>query len=182
MALSTGERAIRFTYQAGRGAHPTIDMIGTRRTAATWVAIGCAAVGLAGVASASADVPGPPHLYLGTYVVAEGTCDENETCPAPTAYYRLRAEQINPGSVLVVLCSRARPPVHRGPCPAGHDTLRLWHVAVRPLPAGPGGVLRWWRSSVPRCPGPSNAFFLVRDPVTRRWSNTAHVTTSCTVA
>jgi hypothetical protein len=151
------------------------------RTAATWTATACAALGLAGATPTSADVPGPPHLSLGTYVVADGTCGENETCQPPTTFYRLRADQLNPGRGLIVLCSRARPPARRGACPGGHDTLGLWPVTIRPLHVGPGGVLRWWKSDVPRCPGPSNAFFLVRDPLTRRWSNTAHVTTSCTV-
>ncbi len=136
-----------------------------------------------GVAAASAgDVPGPPQLFVRTSVVADPTCAENETCQPPTAFYRLRVERINVGTALVVLCSRGRLGlVHAGSCLGSNDKLRrFWRVPVQPLVSGPGGVMRWWKSPIHRCPGPWNAYFRVQDPSNGRWSNSVHVTTFCT--
>ena len=82
-----------------------------------------------------------------------------------------------------MLCKRGTPAEHGNPrmCRSDHDTLlRWWRVAVQPRASAPGGLMRWWKSPVQRCPGPWNAYFRVRDPISGRSSSTRHVTTGCT--
>jgi hypothetical protein len=122
-------------------------------------------------------------LFVRTYFVHDPTCAQDETCQPATPYYRLRVERINVGTARVALCKRGGLDERGDPrtCRTGHDRLlRSWRVAVQPRAGGPGGVLRWWRSPIHRCPGPWNAYFRVRDPSSGRWSSSGHVTTLCT--
>jgi uncharacterized protein (DUF2237 family) len=122
-------------------------------------------------------------VFMGITFVHDPTCAEDETCQAPIPYYRLRVTRINVGRALVVLCKRGTADATGNGrlCRGGHDALvQSWRVAVQPSGAAPGGVMRWWRSPVQKCPGSWNAYFRVRDPSSGHWSSTRHVTTGCT--
>jgi hypothetical protein len=79
---------------------------------------------------------------------------------------RVRADHINLGTATVLL--------HRT------DTGRekVWHPRVGPNPSAPGGLLVF-ASGLLRCTGAPNAYFVVRDPASGRWSARLNVRTGC---
>jgi hypothetical protein len=157
-----------------------------RSRASTWTAIGCAALTLAGVAAlpaaANDPVTGPPRLWVRTYLDKDPTCSSDQTCGWATPRYRVWAEAINAGTALVVLCRRGGPDDQGNArvCRSPHDGLKhFWWVSVQPRTSGPGGVMRWLKSGFRQCSGPRDSYFRIRDPVSKRWSNSGRATTSC---
>jgi len=124
-------------------------------------------------------------LMVATYRPRD-TCDGSDSCQTtnPAAYYALRVARINVGTALVVLCNHGTQG-ERGNasrCRSAHDrVLNSWRVAVVPSPSGPGGLLRWFTTGMPRCPGAKDSYFRVRDPVSGLWSASRGVTTKCSV-
>jgi hypothetical protein len=126
-------------------------------------------------------------ITVATYRAPDPTCEDTDSCQtenSSVSRYAVRATRINVGTALVVLCKlggRTNPGTSTK-CRTSRDKLLdSWPVSVGPNPSGPGGRMRWWKTGWPKCPGPFNAYFRVRDPLSGSWSRTRRVTTLCNV-
>jgi hypothetical protein len=107
------------------------------------------------------------RVWLTLYRPAQPPCT-GEVCSQHSddaQRFCVRADHINVGRATVLLRR-------------DNGKVRSWAAEVRQNPAGPGGVLAF-ASGMPRCPGPKNAYFAVRDPVSLRWSARVRVSTGC---